>query len=915
MPYYIYKTDGSLLTEIVDSNIDQVATDLTLIGKNVTGYGEYINDNFVRLLENFSSTSEPSNPIVGQLWFDTSDSRLKVYDGTGFRIGSGPIVAGTPPLSPIQGDFWIDNNENVLYFYTGDGNRYSASKIWQDSQGQSGFNVTNLFDLNGNQKVVVKLFSGGTLLGIFSNNEEFTPATLIEGYTGPIKTGFNVANVDGFKFHARATTADALVDALGNIKTTDSFVFTDIDNSLYGTMSILNSNPLRLGSGNETLIFSSASNFAIRSNYIGQDFKIETLRQAGPPDDALIIKAATSRVGIFNNNPQATLDVNGDAIIAGNLTVNGSVTTINSTTLTIDDKNIVLASGNTLESFADGGGITLQASSNGSTDKSFTYHYDTNVADQHWTSSESINIRSGKSYKINGVVVLSANELASSITRAPGLTTIGPLNQLFAGNLIIGDPAPSGTYSNTIRSSNGPIVISPFNHLPIDVKGSRIISLQNPILPQDAVNLGTLESRVFKQWSTPINSIQYQAVSGDRLFIDTSAQQVSVILPDNPARGDSVRCFDYSGTWNGLGTSLLVKAYRKIDYTTLDGDIAVNGIFYNIFPTAVTGSGSGFKVNVTTSSNTGQYNITNTTITILSMGNNYADGDQLKIPGNLLGGASGGTGVGNDLVFTLRVEKILDNPGDLEVTTQHGSFTLIYANSTNGWQYLEQVTLPSLIEVDVKGNLISTATGNIVFDTSSVTALISGNLTGNVTGDLTGTVLSPSQPNITSLGTLTSLTVSSAINADLTGDVTGNLSGNVTGNVLGNVTGDVITTSITSTTGLTMSTATDKIEMTSGKHGFKLSAYDDTTTQEQYVMTITPGTASGLTSTTYLFGDVVVSNQTTSNVNGSSFRLPWYSTAQRDARSVTFLNYGELIYNTTLNKVQAYTSAGWVDIS
>jgi len=50
MTYKINKTDGSLLKEIIDSEIDQSATDLTLIGKNVTGYGEYINENFVKLL-------------------------------------------------------------------------------------------------------------------------------------------------------------------------------------------------------------------------------------------------------------------------------------------------------------------------------------------------------------------------------------------------------------------------------------------------------------------------------------------------------------------------------------------------------------------------------------------------------------------------------------------------------------------------------------------------------------------------------------------------------------------------------------------------------------------------------------------------------------------------------------------------
>lgn len=119
MTYQINLTNGSLLTEIVDSSIDQIATDITLIGKNVSGYGEYLNENFVKILENFANESAPNNPLVGQIWFDTAENRLKVYDGNGFRIGAGPIVSGTQPSNLSQGDIWIDSVQNQLYFYDG----------------------------------------------------------------------------------------------------------------------------------------------------------------------------------------------------------------------------------------------------------------------------------------------------------------------------------------------------------------------------------------------------------------------------------------------------------------------------------------------------------------------------------------------------------------------------------------------------------------------------------------------------------------------------------------------------------------------------------------------------------------------------------------------------------------------------
>jgi hypothetical protein len=81
-------------------------------------------------------------------------------------------------------------------------------------------------------------------------------------------------------------------------------------------------------------------------------------------------------------------------------------------------------------------------------------------------------------------------------------------------------------------------------------------------------------------------------------------------------------------------------------------------------------------------------------------------------------------------------------------------------------------------------------------------------------------------------------------------------------------------------------------------------------------MQVTPATASGNRSTTLLFGNVVVANQTGSNVNGASFQLPSYTTAERDARTMSFLNYGEIIHNTSLSKIQAYIAPGsWVDLN
>jgi hypothetical protein len=127
---------------------------------------------------------------------------------------------------------------------------------------------------------------------------------------------------------------------------------------------------------------------------------------------------STTNVNIGSANG-GTVTVNSDAVITGNLTVNGTTTTVNSTTLTIDDKNIVLGNDNTLDSAADGGGITL----NGASAKTFNWVDATDA----WTSSEHLDLASGKSYYINGTSVLSSTTLGSGVT-ASSLTSLGTIS-------------------------------------------------------------------------------------------------------------------------------------------------------------------------------------------------------------------------------------------------------------------------------------------------------------------------------------------------------------------------------------------------------------------------------------------------------------------------------------------------------
>lgn len=331
MTYTINKTDGSVLTELRDSVIDQISTDLTLIGKNSSNYGEAFNENLIKLLENFASTSEPTYPIIGQIWFDKSDNRLKVYTGTEFRTSGGPIVSSdaNTPLTLIQGDLWINNLTNQLYFYDGT-DTVLAGPLYTAQQGISGHEVVNLTDTAGNLKTVVKMWTNQTLIGIFSK-EEFTPsaasATQLtnDGYSGIVKVGFNQSSLAGMKFHVTASKADALVSPSGVIKTTSSFVATDASSSISGQLTIQNSIPLILGNQDSEFRVSFSS-FQIVSNRVGQSFLVKVKSGSGSLVDAINVNAVDQRVGIFKSVPVATLDVGGNTVINGDLAVFGNVT-------------------------------------------------------------------------------------------------------------------------------------------------------------------------------------------------------------------------------------------------------------------------------------------------------------------------------------------------------------------------------------------------------------------------------------------------------------------------------------------------------------------------------------------------------------------------------------------------------------
>ena len=120
MAYIVNKTNGVIVATVQDAALDN-STSLTFIGRNYAGYGEIQNENFVKLLENFANTAAPSNPLEGQLWFDTLNHNVNIYNGTEWKplAVSSVTQDSSRPTNPKLGDLWYDAASRQLYAYNG----------------------------------------------------------------------------------------------------------------------------------------------------------------------------------------------------------------------------------------------------------------------------------------------------------------------------------------------------------------------------------------------------------------------------------------------------------------------------------------------------------------------------------------------------------------------------------------------------------------------------------------------------------------------------------------------------------------------------------------------------------------------------------------------------------------------------
>jgi hypothetical protein len=211
MSYPITKTDGTTIATIADGTTNSTATSLTLIGKNYAGYGNFLNENYVKLLENFAYNNAPSAAITGQLWFDTSKLVLNVYNGSQWKPISSSASSATQPTNPVPGDLWWDSANQQLKVWSGTA-WITVGPTYTATTGTSGPIVETILDSLGNSHAILKFYVSNQIIGVMSKDAVFTPQTAIAGFT-TIVPGFNLISssaLTGSQFTGDASNALAL---------------------------------------------------------------------------------------------------------------------------------------------------------------------------------------------------------------------------------------------------------------------------------------------------------------------------------------------------------------------------------------------------------------------------------------------------------------------------------------------------------------------------------------------------------------------------------------------------------------------------------------------------------------------------------------------------------------------------------
>jgi len=345
MAYTINLTDGTVFATITDGTIN-TASSMILVGKNYAGYGEFLDENFIHLLENGANTTAPAAPLTGQLWWDKTNNLLKVYNGSIFKTISAATASASQPASNVTGDLWYDTTNQQLKVYTG-----SAFIVvgpgFTTAQGTSGAIPETILNSVGATRYITSLYVNNVRVGIVYEGASFTPEVSLQTAFPTIFPGITLsASVAGAVFAGSATNAQ-LLDNLDSLQ----FMRSDTATATTGVLRVQNNTGLFVGAANVFNVNTTTTDANVKSNISGGNLII----QANVGGVTYNVATALGASGIFAVANAATVgttltvtgnSAGGNLVTAGQVSATGNVTGGNINTLSLVQAATVSATAN-----------------------------------------------------------------------------------------------------------------------------------------------------------------------------------------------------------------------------------------------------------------------------------------------------------------------------------------------------------------------------------------------------------------------------------------------------------------------------------------------------------------------------------------------------------------------------------------
>ena len=235
MSYTINLTNGNIFATIADGTINTTSS-MTLVGKNYAGYGQFLDDNFIHLLENGSNSTAPAAPLTGQLWWDTTNSLLKVYNGSTFKTISAATSSATAPSSNVTGDLWYDTTNQQVKVYTGSG-FLVVGPAYTSASGTAGAIPETINDNTSTPHFVTSMYVNNVRVAIYSNDATFTAAAPVSTLFPTVYKGVTMSNAAGTNMSGNLVgSANVVITAAGS-NTVATFTGTGANITGYTTAS------------------------------------------------------------------------------------------------------------------------------------------------------------------------------------------------------------------------------------------------------------------------------------------------------------------------------------------------------------------------------------------------------------------------------------------------------------------------------------------------------------------------------------------------------------------------------------------------------------------------------------------------------------------------------------------------------